>query len=634
MTEPTIDAVLRNLFPVAIPKPVDGALGRILGLRQAANLYRDLIAERDDRPLTDRLLSHLHVTYRVSNRDLDRIPRQGPVVIVANHPYGILDGAVLASILLRLRTDVKFLANQMLSVIPEIRDLLIPVDPIGGAVSTQMNGRGVKQALDFLSGGGLLVVFPAGEVSHFRWKERSVADPEWNPAISRVIAIACRRVRGFSVVPAYVSGSNSFLFQTLGIVHPRLRTALLVRELLNKRRRDVEVRIGHPILGERLLAIPTDAQRTQHLRWRAHLLACRNPFKARTAWSLRSRRRHDTQEPIAAAVPAEGLTREVRALGALLKSGEFEVYLAPADRIPVVLAEIGRLREVAFRAAGEGTGRASDLDAFDAHYLHLFVWNADRHEVVGAYRLGPVDSIRRRLGIGGLYTATLFDYGDEFLDRLGPALELGRSFIRPEYQRAFVPLLLLWKGIGKYIAENPRYKVLFGPVSISNQYQSVSRQLIVSFLECHSAFSEWAALVSSKNPFRPRAAKAWRGEGYATAGLDIEDLSAAVADIEPAQPGVPVLLRQYLKLGGKLLGFTVDPEFADALDGLIMVDLTKTDLKLLERYLGKVEATEFLNFHWGKYDPQQTSHTSELDAASHRGGDSAANAVLQVHRRG
>jgi putative hemolysin len=283
-----------------------------------------------------------------------------------------------------------------------------------------------------------------------------------------------------------------------------------------------------------------------------------------------------------------GLGREQR----LSQASDLEVYLTPASAIPNVLEEIGRLRELTFRAVGEGTGKASDLDQFDQSYLHLFVWNAARKEVVGAYRLAGADVTNE------LYTGTLFHYSDEFLKKLGPALELGRSFIRPEYQKAFAPLLVLWKGIGSYVAQNPRYKILFGPVSISNQYQAVSRELMVAFLERRASFREWAGMVSARNPFRRLARTPRLPKGL----FDVEDLSQCVADLEPSRTGVPVLLRQYLKLGGELLGFNVDPEFSDALDGLIVVDLTRTEPRLLERYLGKGEASKFLHYQKGTHD--------------------------------
>ncbi|MBI1789201.1 MAG: GNAT family N-acetyltransferase, partial [Acidobacteria bacterium] len=362
------------------------------------------------------------------------------------------------------------------------------------------------------------------------------------------------------------------LFQALGLLHPRLRTAMLARELLNKRGVQVEVRIGTPVAAEKLLTLPDDEARTQYLRWRTYLLANRQDFKARTSRPLR-RGKALEKAPVAAAVPAELLAADVASLNPLTRSGDLAAYLATAAELPHVLPEIGRLREITFRAAGEGAGKPLDLDRFDEHYLHLFVWNERKREIAGAYRLGQVDVVPE------LYTATLFKYDAALLDRLGPALELGRSFVRAEYQKSFSPLLLLWLGIGKFLARHPRYKVLFGPVSISNQYPTISRQLMVSFLERHATLDCWKDLVAARNPFRgPRAAHS---------GLDLEDLGDVVTDVDPARPGVPVLLRQYLKLGGKLLGFNLDPDFSDALDGLIVVDLTQTEPKWLDRYLGK-----------------------------------------------
>ncbi len=550
----------------------------MFGLDAMQRTYAALQSTEGDRPIQERLLQRLAVTYRVTDRDLEHVPRKGPVVIVANHPFGILEGAILATLLGRIRPDVKFLANPLLAVIPEIRDSLITAGSTSGA----------RQSIEVLRGGGCLVVFPAGEVSHYHWRERMVTDPEWNTGAARIIEIASRGGAGVSVVPVHIGGSNSLLFQTLGLIHPGLRTALLVRELLNKKNRFVELRIGTAIDSQKLLGVPTAEERTGYLRWRTYLLANRSDFKPRTSRPL-ARGSARAQQPVASAANPATMSAEVAGLPRLTKSGDLDVYIAPASAIPNVVAEIGRLREITFRAVGEGTGRATDLDRFDAHYLHLFVWNASKQEIVGAYRLAGTEN-----GQAGLYTATLFKYGEAFLDKLGPALELGRSFVRVEYQKGFAPLLALWKGIGKYVAQNPRYKILFGPVSISNQYRSISRELMVTFLEKHASLRDWVGLITHRNTFRRRAA-------IGRLPIDMEDLSDIVADLEPSRAGVPVLLRQYLRLGGKLLGFNVDPEFADALDGLILVDLTKTEPKLLDRYLGKTEASEFLAFQKGNH---------------------------------
>ena len=181
-----------------------------------------------------------------------------------------------------------------------------------------------------------------------------------------------------------------------------------------------------------------------------------------------------------------------------------------------------------------------------------------------------------------LYTGTLFKYGDEFLDCLGPALELGRSFVRIEYQKGFAPRLLLWKRIGKLVGQNPQYKVLFGPVSISNQYQSTSRRLMASFLERYVSLKEWAAWSRAGTRFD----RATRSAGRCRMLPSISMTSRPRCPIwSPARQAFP----------------NVDPQFVNALDGLIVVDPTKTEPKLLERYLGKHEAAQFLSLHRGKY---------------------------------
>ncbi|MBN9656741.1 MAG: lysophospholipid acyltransferase family protein [Acidobacteria bacterium] len=587
----TLQPAISTLLP--LPPPLRRLAAKALAFDRVEQTYAELRSGGDGRPFLQRLLDRLEVDCRVADRDLAQVPRSGPAVLVANHPFGILEGAVLATVLRNLRPDVRFLANGILGVFPEVREMLLSVDPMGSAV--RRNASPLRQAIEFLQGGGLLVVFPAGEVSHFQWRQRAVTDPEWNPAIARIIEICARRGVNVPVVPAYVEGRNSLLFQAAGVLHPRLRAALLARELFNKQRHGLDLRIGSPIEAVKLLAIEGDGAKIAYLRWRTYLLAHRRAYKPQTRKPFPARLGQRSMVPLAGAVEPSLLAAEVEALppeARLVSSGALSACIAPAGAIPNVLRELGRLREKTFRAAGEGTGQARDLDRFDNHYLHLFLWNSDRRELAGAYRLASTDHAE-----GGLYTASLFQYGEAFLDRLGPALELGRSFVREEYQKGFAPLLLLWKGIGKYIAKNPRYRTLFGPVSISNDYQALSRELMVSFLEKHASLRDWVGLVRHRHAFRRQQPEL----PLPDAGFDVEDLSEVVSDIEPNRAGIPVLLRQYLKLGGKLLGFNVDPEFSNALDGLILVDLLRTDRKLLQRYLGAAEAAEFLQFQKGQY---------------------------------
>jgi putative hemolysin len=290
------------------------------------------------------------------------------------------------------------------------------------------------------------------------------------------------------------------------------------------------------------------------------------------------------------------LEEEIAALpgdSLLVESDQDQVHVAAAGRIPNLLREIGRLREVTFREVGEGTGRAIDLDRFDEHYLHLFVWNRRERALVGAYRLGLTDRLLEQGGVSALYTSTLFKYRRCLFEAMGPAIEMGRSWVRPEYQKSYQGLLLLWKGIGQFAVRHPRYATMFGPVSISADYGSASQRLIVSFLEQNRYVHRWSEWVRPRTPHRGDRRAARRTPRLALGDLD--DVSAFIAEIEADQKGVPVLLKQYLKLGGRLLGFNVDPAFGDVLDVLILVDLRLTEPRILARYMGREGAEAFLD---------------------------------------
>src|SRR5450755_1863357 len=229
-----------------------------------------------------------------------------------------------------------------------------------------------------------------------------------------------------------------------------------------------------------------DREAVEYLRWRTYLLARRSKLNASLSTALRSRLASRIQLPVALGVPAEFLAEEVARIPkdrCLAESGELAVYVGTAREMPHLLHEVGRLRELTFRKVGEGTGKSRDLDPFDDYYRHIVLWHKTKQELVGAYRAGDTAEILAARGISGLYTSTLFHYDERVFQKLGPAMELGRSFVRPEYQRQYAPLLLLWKGIARMVARRPQIPVLFGAVSISNAYNEASRELIYRFFE-------------------------------------------------------------------------------------------------------------------------------------------------------
>jgi putative hemolysin len=391
------------------------------------------------------------------------------------------------------------------------------------------------------------------------------------------------------------------VFQAAGLLHPRLRTAMLVRQLLNKHGLSLQPRIGEAIPAKRLKSFGTDRELIDYLRLRTCLLGHR-PTRERRPTATEKKRR-ERLEPLIPAVAPELLAAEIGRLPdqfLLHAHGGFQVWGVRAGQAPLVLREIGRLREMTFRGHGEGTGQALDLDSFDEHYLHLFVWNEEGREVVGAYRIGASDEILYQHGLQGLYTSTLFRYRSRLFEEIGPALEMGRSFVRPEYQKSFAPLLLLWQGIGSFLVQNPRYRVLFGPVSISRDYSDFARQLMTRSLSEQASAPDLARHVVPRMPVTTRLPriKGCPRSLATTFTCNIDSVHALIAEIEAEQKGIPVLLRHYLNLGGKILAFNLDLDFSEVIDGLILVDLDQTNIRTLERYMGR-DGAAFFRAHSG-----------------------------------
>src|SRR5450755_1690755 len=571
-----------------------GFAGKFIPMDEARELYIRVRSAPQGFRL-EALLAEMKVKLDVQPSDLDRIPTKGPLVAVANHPFGVLDGAALTVLLSRARPDVKILTNSLLEGVPELHEHCIFVDPFRAAYSTDKNVKPLKQAMEWLRQGGALAVFPAGEVSQWNVREAQVTDPAWNTVAARLI-----RKTQASALPVYFHGRNSVTFQLLGMINPKLRTLFLLQEFLQQREKSVEVRIGKAIPAELMANLESDEEATEYLRLRTYLLSYRGKKPVSLPTMMRSALPRKAQESIAPEVPSQFVINDIAALPAerlLLENAEFAVYAARASELPHALEELGRLREVTFRAAGEGTGRSADLDHFDSYYWHLLLWNKEKQELAGAYRAGNTDDIIRAHGIKGLYTNTVFRYDEQLFLKIGSALELGRSFVRPEYQRQYAPLLLLWKGIARFVATRPETPVLFGAVSISNEYSSLSREMIVRYFEQREDGREFGDLIHARTPFRAPKLRRWDCGAVCSALRDLDELAEPISDVEEDGKGLPILIKQYAKVGGRLVGFNLDRKFSDVVDGLVIVDLRQTDPSILERYMGKEGYAGFRRFH-------------------------------------
>lgn len=561
------------------------------GLAKLDRLYQQRPSSQTSFEFMRYTLEALDIDYSIAKGSVENIPQKGPVVIVANHPLGAIEGVVLADLVGRVRSDVKVLANELLKRLPEISDLFIGVDVFGGKSAQRTNGKAIRDAHRHLADGGVLIVFPAGEVSTYPKKSKDqspekqiLADIEWSQSVANFL----KRSEA-TTVPIFIDGQNSELFYQAGRIHPLLRTAMLGRELLNKKSSVIEISIGSAVPFSEVSQFESNQDLVSYLRLNTYLMSPQHAQELVV--------QHDSADlPIITPIDPDLLDEEITSLPVdmlLLKQGEFSVYCAPTQSIPLLMQEIGRIREENFRVVGEGSGLACDVDEYDLYYHQLFVWHNANKEVVGAYRMGLVDQLIEAHGLEGLYSRSLFNYDQAFIDSLDHSIEMGRSVVAAKYQKNLNSLLLLWKGIATFAYRNPKYTHLFGPVSISNDYSHTARQLIAATLSIHYYDKAKASLVMPSTPLRNSGSVFWQ-PNLLSSLASVTLLSKVLSRMEQGK-GLPVLIRQYLKMNGKLVCFNVDPAFHYSLDGLIVVNLKDVPLSILAKYMGQDEAKIYLN---------------------------------------
>ncbi|MCY4178626.1 MAG: GNAT family N-acetyltransferase [Endozoicomonadaceae bacterium] len=575
---------LSRRLPFGIIAPV---IESFIGLKTLNKLYQQYDIDEEQRSSSRNILNLLNITYTVKTGSYEQIPAEGPLIIVANHPFGGVEGLILIDMILKVRKDVKILANQLLKLIKGLDEFFIGVDILKKNTYHKKNWQAFNQASTWVQNGGVLILFPSGEVASWQWSYKKVMEAPWQKTIARLI-----QSTKATVLPVFFEGNNSPVFHLLGLIHERIRTLWLARELINKRGRKIFLHIGKTVNMPELAMANRKGTIVNYLCLHTLLLGYKNQ-------QITEQYRHfnntHTKKTVNRLAEKTTIYQEINRLDRaflLFEKNQFQAWCAPADKIPVTLNEIGCLREITFRAAGEGSGKAIDIDKFDQYYQHLFLWNQKKQEVVGAYRIGHTDQILKEKGIAAIYSHTLFDYTKLFIDSLNhPALEMGRSFIRQEYHQNPSALFFLWRGICAYLVKNPRYKVLFGPVSISSSYNELSRQLIVEFLMANHYDHKLAAHVNPVTPYKPDHKVPWTKQQL----TDIyqTDLLSSLVRIIEKDKGIPILVKHYLKLKGKFAGFNIDKDFNNTLDGLIVVDLSTTDHRILGKYMGAKNVTTY-----------------------------------------
>lgn len=543
-----------------------------------------------DLQFLDGVLEEFQIRFEIPEEDLSRLPRDGAYITISNHPLGGIDGLLLLKLMLEKRPDFKIIANFLLHRIKPIKPFIMPVNPFEERKDVKSSISGFKKAILHLQEGHPLGLFPAGEVSTYR-DGKLVVDRPWEEAAMKLIKKA-----EVPVVPIYFHAKNSKMFYQLSKISDTFRTAKLPSELLTQKHRVIRVRIGRPISVANQKEHESLESFTDFLRKKTYMLS--NAFESRgKILSISSLKPSKPPKRIVTPVEPSAMAEEIEALRAdecrLLKSKNYEVYLSPASKIPNILREIGRLREITFREVGEGTNQAIDLDEFDTYYHHMFLWDDDKKVLAGAYRMGLGKKIFEKFGIDGFYLQDLFRFEPELYKMMSQSIEMGRAFIIKEYQQKPMPLFLLWKGIVHTTLRFPEHKYLIGGVSISNQFSNFSKSLMIEFMKSHYYDPYVAQYVRPKKEFKVKLKDADKDFVFDSTEADLNKFDKLIDEVEPGNLRLPVLLKKYIKQNAKLVAFNVDPLFNNSVDGLMYIkiaDLPESTVRpVMEEFQAELE---------------------------------------------
>ena len=558
--------------------PIVSAVMRLAKINKVNDLY-DKIKDLEGLEFFDKLLEELNVKYLAFQEDLAKIPKTGPFILVSNHPLGALDGVIMCKILTEIRPDFKVMGNFLLTKIKPMEPYVISVNPFEKRKEAYSSMSGMREALKHLSEGGCLGIFPAGEVSNKNNEYNEILDKEWQEPALKLIKKA-----QVPVVPMYFHAKNSKLFYNVSKIHPDLQTLLLPSEMVNKREKPIKIRIGRPVTPKILNEYETPKELGEFLRKKVYMMKSYFEDRKSVAEFLKVKNlnispkeevvvQNIIDETPLAEILADRENLRKKEGKMLFSNGDYEVYFTKFDEIPAMMREIGRQRELTFRAVGEGTNLPFDLDEYDKHYHHLILWDNVAQKIAGAYRMALGSEVMKNYGIKGFYTNSLFDFDQELQPFFKKVIEMGRAYISIEYQQKPLPLFLLWRGIVHVCLRNPEHKFLMGGVSISNRFSDFSKSLMIEFMRSHYFDPAVAQYVHPKNDYKVYLSERDKSLFFEGLDDDLNKFDKLIDDFEP-EMRLPVLIKKYIKQNAKVVAFNVDPNFNDAIDGLMYIRIS------------------------------------------------------------
>ena len=564
-----------------LKNPAASAIMRLTKIDEVNKLY-DVLKDKVGKDFFDSFVRERDLKYIVFEEDLARIPKTGPFILVSNHPLGAIDGILMTKILTEIRPDFKIMGNFLLEKIEPMKPYVISVNPFENRKELKSSSTGMRGSLKHLEEGGCIGIFPAGEVSNRNNEFSEILDKKWEKPALKLIKMA-----KVPVVPMYFHAKNSRFFYQMAKLHPDLQTLLLPSEMMHKREKPIRVRLGKPVSVKVLEDHDSIEEMGEFLQKKIHLL--KSYYEKRKSLADRLNipnlrlnfallKEENVVQNIIDETPTEDIVKEIEALSKndkmLFRNGNYEVFFAAYGDIPSIMREIGRQRELTFRKIGEGTNLPFDLDEYDEHYHHLFLWDSKAKKLAGAYRMALGCEVMKKHGIEGFYTSSLFEFDPELRPFFRKVIEMGRAYISSEYQQKPLPLFLLWRGIVHVCLRNPEHKFLMGGVSISDKFSEFSKSLMIEFMRSHYYDSAVAQYIHPKHDFKVKLKERDKNLFFDEVESDLNKLDKIIDDLEP-EMRMPVLIKKYIKQNAKVISFNVDPTFNDAIDGLMYIRISE-----------------------------------------------------------
>ncbi|WP_292010114.1 lysophospholipid acyltransferase family protein [Chryseobacterium sp.] len=571
-----------------LKNPIASAVMSAAKINEVNKLY-DKLKDKEGKDFFDSFVKERNIKYIAFEEDLAKIPKTGPFILVSNHPLGAIDGILMCKILTEVRPDFKIMGNFLLEKINPMKPYVIAVNPFEGRKDAYNSSSGMRETLKHLENGGCIGIFPAGEVSNKNNADNEILDRAWEKPALKLI-----RAAKVPVVPMYFHAKNSSLFYQIAKIHPNLQTLMLPSEMMSDREDPIRIRIGRPISVRAMEEMETIEELGEYLKRKVYMM--KSYYDKRKSLSqvfnlpnlsLKFPLLKDENiiQNIIDETPKEDLISDIQRLRCsdkmLFSNGNYEIFFTTYEEIPSIMREIGRQRELTFRAVGEGSNLPFDLDEYDKHYHHLFLWDNAEERLVGAYRMALGKEVMKKYGVKGFYTSSLFEFEQDIHPFFKKVIEMGRAYITQEYQQKPLPLFLLWRGIVHVCLRNPDHKFLMGGVSISNKFSEFSKSLMIEFMRSNYFDSAVAQYITPKNEYKVRLRDRDKNLFFEEVESDLNKLDKIIDDLEP-ELRLPVLIKKYIKQNAKVIAFNVDPHFNDAIDGLMYIrisDLPESTIK-------------------------------------------------------